>query len=73
MGRAGGNMSDAKNTLEEAVLQVFKAACQQQDFEVAEHLLRALEVIADREVDGNCLEPAMLTLARSLLGTRHHS
>ena len=66
-------MPDTKNTLEKAVLQVFEAACQQQDFEVAEHLLRALEVIAHREGERNCLEPAMLTLTRSLLGNRHHS
>lgn len=34
--------------LEEKVCDVFECACQEQDLEVAEHLLQALEVLAKR-------------------------
>lgn len=43
-------MRKAKYTLEDAVLEVCEYACQQQDFEVAAHLLRALELLPSEKV-----------------------
>lgn len=66
-------MRNAKCTLEDAVLEVFEYACERQDLEVAEHLLRALELIAQRGAKEDLLQSAMLTLARSLPVNGKHS
>lgn len=63
-------MSKAKRSLEGAVLEVFEYACQQQDLEVAEHLLRGLEIIAQRTGEKDQLNGALLRFAHSLPGGR---
>lgn len=44
--------------LADQVARVFKLACREKDWEVAEFLLRALEAIAEREGDDALLESA---------------
>lgn len=56
-------MRTTKLSLEDAVLNVFEQACQQRDLAVAEHLLRALEVIAQRSDEGERLQRAFLHFA----------
>lgn len=48
--------SDA--ALVDEVAKVFKLACREKDWEVAEFLLRALEAIAERDGDDALLESA---------------
>ena len=60
------DMSPMKRTLEDEVSAVFERACREQDLAVAEHLLRALEVIAQRDGDDARLERALLRLVRTL-------
>ena len=60
-------MDETRNTLEDDVSAVFERACHEQDLAVAEHLLGALEVMAQRnagQVDR--LQRALLRLARTL-------
>ena len=66
-------MPKAKRSLEGAVLEVFEYACQQQDLEVAEHLLRALEIIAQRSGEKDQLNRALLRFAHSLPGGRFNN
>lgn len=66
-------MPKAKRSLEGAVLEVFEYACRQQDLEVAEHLLRALEIIAQRSGEQDQLNRALLRFAHSLSGGRHNN
>lgn len=56
-------MSETICSLEEVVYAAFLRACKEQDLAVAEHLLRALEVMAQRSGDGDRLQRAYLTLA----------
>ncbi|MCU6435255.1 hypothetical protein LPB67_15880 [Undibacterium sp. Jales W-56] len=58
-------MSNARGTLEDHVLAVFERACLEQDLAVAEHLLRALELIAQRNGNDNQLQQALLKFAKS--------
>lgn len=57
-------MSESERQLHEKVRDVFERACQEQDLEVAEHLLQALEVMAKRSGDEGRLDDAYLGLAR---------
>lgn len=51
---------------------VFKAACREQDWEVAEFLLQALEAIAGRERNGELAESAYGELLEHLPGNSRH-
>ena len=64
-------MSPMKCTLEDEVSAVFERACREQDLAIAEHLLRALEVIALRDGDDARLERALRRLARTRPQRRH--
>jgi hypothetical protein len=57
-------MNEELNRLEDEVFAVFERACREQEFEVAEHLLQALETIAEGSSDENRLEEAYLQLVR---------
>jgi hypothetical protein len=57
-------MNEELNRLEDEVFAVFERACREQEFEVAEHLLQALETIAEGSGDENRLEEAYLQLVR---------
>ena len=57
-------MNATKRGLEDAVSAVFERACREGDLAVAEHLLCALEVIAQRGDEKNRLQHAFLTMAR---------
>ncbi|MGH8788521.1 MAG: hypothetical protein ACREYA_26025 [Cupriavidus necator] len=50
-------------TLHEEVFAVFERACREGDFELAEHILLALETIARRQNDDRQLDRAYLLLA----------
>lgn len=58
-------MNDKKSSLEDDVSTVFERACREQDFGVAEYLLRALEAIAQRDGDEERLQRALLKFART--------
>lgn len=60
-------MDETAYTLANDVSAAFERACDEQDLAVAEHLLRALEVIAQRDSEQeNRLQRALLRLARTL-------
>ncbi|WP_230960682.1 hypothetical protein [Burkholderia stagnalis] len=59
-------MGSMTYTLEDEILAVFERACCEGDFEVAEHLLRALEAIAFRQRDEQQLDCAYFTLASTI-------
>ncbi len=59
-------MREPKRSLEDDVLVVFERACREEDLAVAEHLLRALEAIAQRDGDQDSLQRAFRLLARTL-------
>lgn len=61
-------MSSIKHTLAEEVFAVFKRACREKDFALADHLLAALEAVAYREKDVWQLDLAYLVLAASCEG-----
>ncbi|WP_194712132.1 hypothetical protein [Noviherbaspirillum soli] len=54
--------------MDQEVLEVFEHACDQGDLEVAEHLLRALEIFARRNGDDSNLNGVYIALAQTLLG-----
>ncbi|WP_416047316.1 hypothetical protein [Cupriavidus basilensis] len=56
-------MSTIKHTLGEDVFAVFERACLEKEFELADHLLLALEAIARRRKDAKQLDVAYLLLA----------
>ncbi|QAA93173.1 hypothetical protein CKA81_04465 [Pollutimonas thiosulfatoxidans] len=58
-------------SLGDDILAVFKRACNEGDLHVAEHLLRALETMADRAGGDERMERAYLQVARSLVDTKH--
>ncbi len=58
--------------LDDDVLAVFERACQEKDWPVAEHLLRALETLARREGADDHVESAYLELVRALGSQRCH-
>ena len=53
-------------TLDDDVLTVFERACQEKNWPVAEHLMRALETLARREGADEHVESAYLELVRTL-------
>ncbi len=55
-----------RSTLHDDVQRAFERACTEQDFEVGEHLLRALEVIACRETNEQSPDRAYYVLAHCL-------
>lgn len=64
-------MSAMKHSLSDDVLAVFKRSCRENEFELANHLLSALEVIASNQTDRHQLDAAYLTfIACCDLGTR---
>jgi len=69
-------MLDARSwkmtTLDDDVLTVYERACQEKDWAVAEHLLRALETLARREGADDRVESAYLELVRTLNGRPCH-
>lgn len=54
------------------VSKVFKRACREHDWEVAEFLLQALEAIASREGDDDRVESAYGELLEQLPGRGFH-
>ncbi len=65
-------MGALKHSLSDDVLAVFKRACRENQFELATHLLSALEVMASKQTDRNQLDAAYLTfIACCDVGTRH--
>lgn len=64
-------MSSLGHTLSDDLLEVFKRACLENEFESAGHLLSALEVLVSKQTDGNSLDAAYLAfIACCDLGTR---
>jgi hypothetical protein len=53
-------------TLSDDVLAAFERACQEKDMDVAEHLLHALEILAQRDESATHLQRAYLELANSI-------
>lgn len=53
-------------TLSDDLLTVFDRACREQDWEVAEHVFRALELLSLREGSDDKVESAYLELVRTL-------
>ncbi len=68
MKRTGYPGRTSRRTLDQEVLEVFEHACDQGDLEVAEHLLRALEIFARRNGDDSNLNGVYIALAQTLLG-----
>jgi len=68
MKRTGYPGKTDTRTLNQEVLEVFDHACDQGDLEVAEHLLRALEIFALRSGDDGNLDAVYIALAQTLLG-----
>jgi len=64
--RSRKGTSAVRSTLHDDVQMAFERACTEQDFEVAEHLLRALEVIACRETNEQSPDQAYYMLAHCL-------
>lgn len=54
------------------VLRVFERACQEKDWQVAEHLLRAVETLSLREGSDDHVESAYLELVRTLADRPWH-
>lgn len=59
-------------TLGDDVLTVFERACQEKEWQVAEHLLRALETLSVCEGADDHVENAYLELVRTLGGKPCH-
>jgi hypothetical protein len=59
-------MTKRKRSLEEDVHAAFERACREQDFELAEHLLQALEIFARRYGNDDKLKLIYLSIASSL-------
>ncbi len=53
-------------TLGDDLLTVFDRACHEQDWEIAEHIFRALELLSLREGSEEKVESAYLELVRTL-------
>jgi hypothetical protein len=59
-------------TLNDDLLTVFDRACQESNWEVAEHLLRALETVSRRERSDEHVENAYVELVRTFNRNRCH-
>lgn len=66
-------MTDQSNRLEDDVLAAFQRACQEQDLLVAEHLLRTLEVIAERQGSEEQIHDVLRYFASTLPQRPWHS
>ncbi|WP_237174018.1 hypothetical protein [Paracandidimonas lactea] len=64
-------MEKKYTSLGDDILAAFKRACDEGDLLVAEHLLRALETMADRAGGDERVERAYLHVARSPGDTEH--
>jgi hypothetical protein len=60
-----------KSSLEDDVQAVFERACAEQDFQVAEHLMQALEAFAHRNKNGDRLNRLYMTFISSLHDKKH--
>ena len=56
----------ASRSLQEDIARAFRRACRERDWEVAEFLLQALEVVAAREGDESVLDAALLESLHAL-------
>lgn len=63
-------MNVKKPSLYEDVFATYERACREEDFEVAEPLLRTLEAIAQRQGEETWLQRAYIVFARSVLKRR---
>lgn len=70
MDKAAGDKNFAKSTLQDDVLAAFERACHEQDFEVADDLLHALETFNRREAADELLQQAFRVFSR-LVSTGH--
>lgn len=61
-------MYGTQRSLKQDIEVVFERACRERDLMVAEHLLQALEAIAQRDGDDAPVRRAYLALARDLPG-----
>ncbi|PLC48622.1 hypothetical protein CR159_17540 [Pollutimonas subterranea] len=64
-------MDENHTSLGDDILAALKRACDEGDLLVAEHLLRALETMADRAGGDERMERAYLQVVRSLVDTKH--
>jgi hypothetical protein len=62
-------MHGKSSSLEDDVITAFERACREQDFVVAEHLLKTLEIMAHRSGSEEKIEDAYLHLAKA--ASRH--
>lgn len=58
-------MGSLRRSLSDDVLAVFERACQENEFELANHLLSALEAIASKQTDRHQLDATYLTFIAS--------
>lgn len=70
--RYPGYHTTKTKSLTDDVLAVFERACHEEDWQVAQHLLEALETIAQREDAEDELEHVYAQLAQSLHGKLQH-
>ncbi len=59
-----GMMRTSKSSLGDDLLSLFERACREEDFQVAEHLLEALETLERRDGAQGNLQSAFLAVAR---------
>lgn len=64
-------MPGKRSTLEDDVAAAFERACNEHDLALAEHLLQALEVIANREGNEGRLQKAFLQLVHAMPSRGH--
>ena len=53
-----------KRSLHDDVFAAFERACEEEELNLAEHLLRAIESIAEQEADSERLDAAYVLLGR---------
>lgn len=58
--------STMRRSLETKLLALLKQACSEREFEVADHLLRALECLAEEADEPSCLDEGYLLIAEEL-------
>lgn len=62
-----------RRSLHDEVFAAFARACQEEEFELAEHLLCAIEVIARKQNDCEQLDAAYALLAQAIDRPRSHT
>jgi hypothetical protein len=65
-------MTAKPSTLGDDVLIVFERACREKDLEVAEHLFRALELLARRDNEVENMQRAYLDFSNSVCNRNWH-